>query len=284
MKILRPCVGYFLTIVITCLCQAGYSQAVTPQQLKLKRTVRFAGSPEPVEVRIYELQKPEPTAVVELEAGGKQLGRANQNVGPLLEETGVYDITGQGFPEIVIVGLIGAKTTLATAYQFKESHLSIIGQWSGWQFKVEHEDGKPIVEVTPTQYGSLYDLYYWDKGKFRQCNECFPKLYISAIESQKKILTKSGLPAYVFVSACRLAATALVYGQRYDEAIDICDRAMEVVKDSSRLIPSKIGADPAELKEEQDKAEADINNIMIEVKVAKSGHLSILNLREPTAL
>jgi hypothetical protein len=140
---------------------------------------RFSPSDLPVTVRIHQIGDAQPgaEAIVELSSDGRKLASASVEVSSLLEGTGVYDVTGDGSPEIIVDGLVGAKTRLVTIYQFRDGALSVLFRWSGWGFKVEQGQGHPVIRVTPTQYRSIYDLYYWHDGAIRQCNACFPELY-----------------------------------------------------------------------------------------------------------
>jgi hypothetical protein len=178
-------------------------------------------------------------------------------------------VTGDGSPEIIVDGSVGAKTRLVTIYQFRDGALSVLFQWSGWGFEVEQSQGQSVIRVTPAQYGSIYDLYYWHDGAFRQCNECFPELYKPAIQEQEATLTASGMPAYVYANACKLGATALVYGKHYSDAIQLCNQALRIVDDPTRLITARIGGSQEEFKQQQVDARSQILDVRDQIEQAR---------------
>ncbi len=234
-----------------------------------QRILALPSASSPLEITIYpDVQ--DSTAGVLLEKDGKQVGRATQqSVIRLSEGTGFYDLTGDGVPNIVLVGVAGGKTLAAVVYSFQNERLAIIGQWSGWGFKVIHPGGKPVVAVTPTEYGSLTDLYIWDGKTFQHCNERFPEFYKAEIQAQWRAVDQSHVPAYVFAQACQLGATALVYGKKYAEAEALCIKARQAVNTTSRLIPSQIGSSADIVRQDQAAAERQINSALAAVDQAK---------------
>lgn len=242
-----------------------------------QRTLALPGASSPVKVTIYQ-DAQDSTAGVLLEKDGKQVGRAiQQKVIRLSEGTGLYDLTGDGVPDIVLVGVAGGKTLAAVVYGFQRDRLTMIGQWSGWGFKVIHPGGKPVVAVTPTEYGSLTDLYLWDGNTFQHCNERFPEFYKAEIQAQWRALDQSHVPAYVFAQACQLGATALVYGKKYAEAEALCTKARQAVNTTSRLIPSQIGGSADIVRQDQSDAERQIKNALAAVNQAKQRDATTLS-------
>jgi hypothetical protein len=222
-----------------CLSSAGSANNGLPPQATLykKEIVPIPGLPSPITTLFYSV-KGEYAGVMVESSTGEQLARAT--VSPsieLWEGTGAYDLTGDGVPEIVLVAMVGAKTINAVVYQYQDHQLLPIWQWSGWSFRAVQLRDKPVIAATPGQYGTLTDLYQWRSGKFAQCNECFPEFYKDEIEQQYRILQQVGLPATVFARACVLGATALVYGRKYFEAMQLCQTAHNVLGDPTRLIP-----------------------------------------------
>jgi hypothetical protein len=248
------------------------------QGRELVQVARFASSELPVTVTIHQIGDAQPGAhaIVELTSEGQKLANASVEVNGLLEGTGVYDVTGDGWPEIIVDGFVGAKTRLVTIYQFRNGALSVLLQWSGWGFEVEQSQSHPVIRVTPTQYGSIYDLYYWRDGAFRQCNSCFPELYKPAIQEQQATLTASRMPAYVYANACKLGATALVYGRHYSDAIQLCDQALRVVNDASRLINARIGGSAEELRKQQVEARSEILDLRGQIERARKSDSPML--------
>ena len=243
-----------------------------------QRTLALPSTSSPVKATIYQ-DAQDSTAGVLLEKDGKQVGRVTQqNVIRLSEGTGLYDLTGDGVPNIVLVGVAGGKTLAAVVYSFQSDRLAIIGQWSGWGFKVIHPGGKPMVAVTPTEYGSLTDLYIWDGKTFQHCNERFPESYKAEIQAQWKALDQSHVPAYVFAQACQLGATALVYGKKYAEAEALCTKARQAVNTTSRLIPSQIGSSADIVRQDQAAAERRISSALASVDQAKQRNATALSL------
>ena len=245
------------------------------------QVARFASSDLPVTVSIHQIGdgQARATVIVELTSNGRKLASASVEVGGLLEGTGVYDVTGDGSPEIIVDGVVGAKTRLVTIYQFRDGALSVIFEWSGWEFEVEQSQGHPVLRLTPDQYGSIYDLFYWRDGAFRQCNACFPELYKPAIQEQQNTLTAIGMPAYVYANACKLGATALVYGKHYSDAIQLCDQALRVVDDPSRLINARIGGSQEELKQQQVEARSQILDVRGQIEKARKTGSTALQQR-----
>ncbi len=185
----------------------------------------------------------------------------------LREGTGIYLLTGDGKPSFALVSQVGAKTIAANIYRLDGGTLHSIFEWSGWDFRVAEVDHTPILAVSPAQ-AWISDLYQWSDGKFVECNECHPDYYKAEIEVQREGLGDSGVPAYVFAQACVLGATALVYGEKYEEAEQLCEHAERVVNDASRLIPSEIG-NPGIIAGDQAKARARIEETLSAIAGAK---------------
>jgi hypothetical protein len=232
---------------------------------------RFSPSDLPVTVRIHQIGDAQPgaEAIVELSSDGRKLASASVEVSSLLEGTGVYDVTGDGSPEIIVDGLVGAKTRLVTIYQFRDGALSVLFRWSGWGFKVEQGQGHPVIRVTPTQYRSIYDLYHWHDGAIRQCNACFPELYKPAN------LRTAKHSEYIWDACTRLrkrvqiGCHCAVYGKHYSDAIRLCDQALRVVDDPSRLINARIGGSQEELKQQQVEARSQILDVRDQIEQAR---------------
>jgi hypothetical protein len=220
------------------LASFGLAANKLPAQANVYKQERVQIPSLPSPAATFYSVKGEYAGVILNSSAGEQLARAT--LSPcieLWEGTGVYDLTGDGLPEVVLVAMVGAKTIDAVVYEYKDRQLLPMWQWSGWSFRVVQLRGKPVIAATPGQYGTLTDLYQWQNGAFTQCNECFPEFYKPEIEQQYRLLQQVGLPAGVFVRACVLGATALVYGRGYFEAEQLCQTAHNVLEDPARLIP-----------------------------------------------
>lgn len=265
-----------MLLLLACSVEVALSRPITGDSAYYQTTARFKGESSPITVTIYE-DRESSTAVVLLEDEGRQVARATQNLLRLEKPTGVYDVTGDGWPSVVLVGAAGGKTLLATVYGYRDNRLQIIGQWSGWALSVVRPNGKPVISLTPSEQGSLSELYIWTDGGFSRCDECFPEFYKPQIEAQWKALDETHVPPYVFSQACELGATALVYGRNYAEAERLCQMARQRLGMTSLLIPNTIGGSPEVLDEEQAENEHKIDSILKAVAQAerdKSAKLS----------
>jgi len=195
---------------------------------------------------------------------GQEVARASLDVPHgFYGATGIHDVTGDGSPEIVLLAGVGAKTSQASIYMYKEGHLVKIFEWSGWRFEIVRLRGRPVLALTPLEYGSLTELKVWRDGKFQQANELFPEYYGPEIDQQKRILdAPQGLPVYVIVDACKLGARGLVYGKNYEDAKQLCLKALEVARSAPGLIASQIGAGPEVLAREREQAGDEIRAML----------------------
>jgi len=180
----------------------------------------------------------------------------------LHEGTGVYDVTGDGWPEIVMVAGVGAKTLACVVYEYDRGQLREIFRTSGYSIKATKLRGRPVIAVN-LQYGTLSDLYAWQNGSFENVNELFPEYYGPEIDQQKRILdAPQGLPVYVILDACKLGARGLVYGKNYEDAKQLCLKALEVARSAPGLIASQIGAGPEALAREREQAGDEIRAML----------------------
>src|SRR5208283_3725604 len=99
-------------------------------------SAQFRGQPSPLRVVFYSIPM-DSVGVIILRMDGTEVARAseeNVNLG-LYEGTGVYDVTGEGWPEVVLVGQAGSKTLEAKIYRLGDHKLNKIFEWSGWHFQ-----------------------------------------------------------------------------------------------------------------------------------------------------
>lgn len=262
-----PCVRLCVAtwIVVVCVPWLAYSQVPVGAQVHAQEVVQFAGTEQPVRVIFYELRG-EFVGVVLVNSKGQEISHVKKDLRLGLDKaTGVYDATGDGQPEIIVVGVGGAKTLSATVYAFRNHSLYELGNWSGWGFEVIRLDNEPVIVHTPRQYGSLPDLYVWRNNRFVQANQEFPELFVNQIEEQKRILrSPKGLPPYVIAQACQLGAQALVYGRKYKQGEALCEKALSVLQELS-----------AE-KEQLANAQREIRRTLDRIRVAQSKSLGQL--------
>jgi hypothetical protein len=200
---------------------------------------------------------------VVLSQAGKTVGRVElpETLG-FSPATGVYDLKGEGTSDIVMVTGWGAKTSQADVYSLNGDHLDEIFKWTGWHFEVVRLKGQAVIAVTPTQYTSLPKLYKWKQRGFAECEDEFPEFYDTEIKTREQVLTQSGYPAYVYVHACEQGATALVYGKRYPEATQLCQRALNVMDSSPGVIANEINPRPGQLEAERQTAKERIQAVL----------------------
>jgi len=193
------------------------------------------------------------------------------------EGTGVLDLTGDARPEVVMVGVAGAKTLQATIYTLERGKLREIGRWSGWGFRVVTLRGQRMVAYTPGQYGTLPQLYAWRDGSFRDVSDQFPEYFNREIDAYRRLLEgREALPASVLVEACELGARASIYGKRYQEAKELCRRALWIVKSSSRVLFNLGGKSKEEFALERQSAVQQIETVQEKIRRAEKESLSRL--------
>lgn len=250
----------------------------------LDTLAQFQGEPASLRVVFFEVRYQEGrdyygVGVSVREPNGRELARATDDQAGLglYEGTGVYDVTGDGWPEVVLIGIGGAKTVGTTIYHFQSRRLKEIGRWSGWRLKIVNLRGVPVVAYTPEQYGSLTELYVWKHGKFVDASNHFPEFYGPEVEQQAKILqSNTALPAYLFAQACELGARALVYGKNYGDAEILCQQALQIVRATSRVIPNTQGSTTQEFGRERKEAEEAIHETLKGIAHARAHNLSRL--------
>ena len=251
---------------------------IPPEALIYKETeARFENQPQPRKVVFYVLRNHSAGVAVLSPKNETITGVTVEARLGLYDGTGVYDVTGDNWPEVVLVAWVGGKTIEATIYRFHDLRLEEIFRWSGWSFRVVKLRGGPVVAVTPFQYGSLTDLYVWRGGGFQKSNELFPQFYGPEIGVQKQILDgHDPLPLSVFTQACDLGARALVYGKLYDEAEELCRKALQIVRNSPRAIPNRIDASAQEFAAERREADCTIEEMLKRIGKARAGRRTLL--------
>jgi len=211
--------------------------------------------------------------VIVLRMDGSEVARArgeNVNLG-LYEGTGVYDVTGEGWPEIVLVGQGGAKTFEAKIYRLQDHRLKEIFEWSGWHFRVVQLSGRPVVALTQLAYGSLSRLYLWDGNRFAEASDRFPEFFTPEIREQQALLSShESMPISLTMRACQMGARAMLYGRRYDEARDLCLKALKIAHTDPRLTSQSSGASPQELQDERRRAEQGIGKVLEDIAQART--------------
>jgi len=191
------------------------------------------------------------------------------------EGTGVEDVTGDGWPEVVLIGVGGAKTLGTVIYQYKNRRLQEIGRWTGWRLRIVNLERVPVVAYTPKQYGSLTELYVWREAEFVDVSDSFPDFYGPEVEEQKKVLQgNKALPAYLYGQACQLGARALVYGKSYAEAETLCQRTLQVVRLPSRVVPNIQGSSAQDFELERKETEMAIYETLKQIEHARRHNLS----------
>lgn len=145
----------------------------------------------------------------------------------------------------------------------------------GFRVKVVHLRGQPV--IVRGSWRGLSDLYSWKDGQFVDANDQFPEFFAPEIEEQRRILeSPQGAPAYVIADACFLGARALVYGKEYDQAQELCLRALHVARNAPASFPAEVGASPEKRDEERRQAEARIKTILEQINRARKEKLSRL--------
>ncbi|MFQ5741682.1 MAG: hypothetical protein ACE5JX_22005 [Acidobacteriota bacterium] len=269
--------GAILVAAALGLCSAFAAQLPPHALVYLETLARFRGEPASVQVVFYEVRYQEGrdsygVGVSVRQPDGQEIARAtdDQTGLGLYEGTGIYDVTGDGWPEVIMIGVAGAKTLEATIYEYRSGRLREIRRWSGWRVRVITLGEQPVVAYTPSQYGSLAELYVWQGEKFIESSGQFPEFYGPDIDLQEWILSHpDGFPVYVILQACELGARALVYGKKYSEARQLCLKALEVARSSPGLIASQIGAPPEVLRADRNKAERRIQKTLERISKAR---------------
>lgn len=232
---------------------------------------RFQPGTEPVRVLFYSYQpRQHGVGFVIISRSGKLLAKAEISDAIGADpQTGIYDVTGEGTPDIILIGWVGAKTFEIHVYSFEQNQLTEIFNNGGWSFELMHSKGQPVIALTPYDYGTLPKFYKWEHGQFVECDQEVPELFEKAIKLQQDNIERGGFPAYVYVQACELGAIALVYGKRYSEANDLCQRALKVVESSPDVIPNLIRPSPGELERERQEAAAQIQGTLKGLQAAE---------------
>lgn len=261
--------GAILVAAGLCLSPARATQLPPQAVVYLDNLARFRDKPVSVRVLFYQVRG-KSVGVVILGLDGQEIARATENLTlGLYEGTGVYDVTGDGWPELVMIGVAGAKTLGATIYKYHDGRLEEIHRTSGFTVKIVNLRGQPVV-ARNFQYGSISDLYVWKDGKFVESNDQFPEFYGSEIEEQKWIIGHpGGFPVNVIAQACELGARALVYGKNYEEAEKLCERALKVVRSSLRVTANQIGAPPEVIAAEREQTQEEIRQVLVRIAKAK---------------
>ncbi len=240
------------------------------------KMARYYGESAPVRVVFYEVRG-ESVGVTILDARGHQVAGVTKHPAlGLYKGTGLYDVTGDGWPKVVMIATEGAKTLQAIIYEYQRRRLREIGRFSGFRIEVVHLRGRPII-ATSGEYGTLSDLFLWQNGTFAKVNEHFPEYYRAEIEQQKRIIAApAGFPVYVIAQACQLAARALIYGKNYAEAKELCLQAFKVASREPGLIANQIDASPEVLSKERKEAEQNIQETLERITKAQQASSSRL--------
>ncbi len=254
------------------------SGELPPQAAVFKTaTARFGGYSSPLNVIFYCKDMAFAGVLIESE-DGKPVAQEQMDVPHcLLEETGVYHITGDTSPEIVLSALVGAKTAKTQIYSLQERRLVKIAEWSGWSFKVLHVRGTPLVAFKQLEYGDLTEFYIWKGGAFIEANDSFPELYTSEIKEQESFLDSGrAFPAYIFSQSCNLAAQAYIYGKAYDSAATTCRKALQIITSGELVVPNADGEPAERAEQEKTQAAQEIGNTLRRIEQAREKGLSRL--------
>lgn len=273
-----------LVILTASFCVAAEPQGQLPPGANVysTSTVRFPGEPASRKVIFYEIRGSS-VGIVVVGHGAREVARSENRVAlGLYKGTGLYDLTGDGLPEAVLIAIAGAKTLEGVVYMYQRGRLREIGRWSGQELKVVHLNGQAVVAVRGEH--NLTELYVWEGERFVEASDRFPDFFASEIEEQRRLIENpSGLPAYLMAEACQLGARALVYGKKYAEAEELCQKALHVVLSSAALIPSKIGGGAEVLDHDREQAAGQIAGILEQIAKAKEEDVSHLPASWPAA-
>ena len=276
---MRKICSYGLVIVLASVvfCQPLSAQ-VPPGAIAQEAIVaRFQGETDETKVVFYHVRG-ESTGFVLQDKEGRQVAHVKRDDGiAVFKGTGVYDVTGDGWPEIVLVSQAGAKTLETVIYAYESGSLRELWQWSGWNFRIVKLGKRPVIVIIPSQTGTLKKLIAWEKGRFLEVSERFPGFFSDEVEVQLRTLNSSDqLPYYVFVQACQLTAQALLYGKNYWKAMKICNQALEIVRDSPRATSRHVNATTEMLAEDRRAGVAKIRSTLARIEEAKRKNMSRL--------
>lgn len=240
-------------------------------------SVLFRGESQPLRVLFYSASH-DSAGVVILSPEGNEITSASLEAPlGLFEGTGVYDLTGDGSHEIVLVAWVGGKTLDGRAYRYRNRTLHEIFRGGGNSFKIVRLRGDSVIAIRPTQYGTLSNLYVWQNGSFEQANDRYPEFYAPEIEEQQSfIYSKQTFPAYIFSQSCRLAAQSLLYSRNYDRAQTMCGEALELIQSGTRVKSNMANAPAEELYVERQQAAREIQETLKRVATARKQGLSHL--------
>jgi hypothetical protein len=187
----------------------------------------------------------------------------------LLDQTGVYDATGTGQPDIVLHSGVGQASELQI-YAFSAGKLRKLFSWSGATSQIIHLRGRPVLALTAAPYGTLTDLFAWEGGAFKEVNAEFPEFYSGEIRDQGWFIEDTQpFTASQYSRACALAAQGLIYQKRYDEARRVCKEADDLVASGQRIVPSQVGEPEEEVARERAQAQAAIRQTLESIAVAE---------------
>ncbi|MFN2455323.1 MAG: FG-GAP repeat domain-containing protein [Pyrinomonadaceae bacterium] len=166
------------------------------------------------------------------------------------EPSGVYDLNGNGKPQIIVYRIIGASCP--GKLDIYESHKGkiepITGAWandSGQCQSVEikdlDNDGHSEIIVKVQNYGVNPDIYRWDRTQYVKSNDKFPQYYDNDLAKLiQEIYAKEEVPAADRVMWCKQAVEIYLLQHRYTEAIQLCNETIRIIDDPKLTIPNRI--------------------------------------------
>jgi hypothetical protein len=241
-----------------------------PVDAKVFKTQTAVFSPGDNELRAVFYYKEMQSASVEiLLPDGRRMATASVPIPHgLAEPTGLYRLKSDASVQVVLFGRVGAKSSSAHVFDLRGGKLRQIFEWSGWDFHILSMEGKNLLAAQDLWRGTLTDLYLWRNGKFDRVNELFPEFYAPEIERQRRFIASADGPfASSFGQACHLGAQALLYSQRYNDAVTLCEQALVAIQ--SRCCSGASSAPPQAVSADRKHAEKLIRTTIQQIRAAQ---------------
>ena len=257
-------------VALICVGLDSLLSAQLPPGAKISKEVEihFAGEPSAVRVLFYQASN-RLAGVAVSSLHGEVLASESVDSPTLLDQTGVYDVTGTGHPQVILHTGIGQASELRI-FTFENRHLHKIFDWSGSSCTVIQIGGRHLLALKDAPYGTLTNLYEWQDGVFRKVNERFAEFYTREIQDQVWFIeTSEPFIASQFSRACSLAAQGLLYQKKYDEATRVCEEAYATVESGGRVVPSQTGETPERVSLERSEAEKAIQGTLASIASAE---------------
>lgn len=190
------------------------------------------------------------------------------------DPTGIYHLNGTSIPQILAYRTVGASCAgIFDVYQFQHGSIEkITGDWRDGgncqaNCKIEdlNRDGVYELIFEDVRYRTSPAIYSWDKDHYVRRDDSFPEYYGPYLARLLKgIQGEDPVPASAVVDWVEQAVQIYRLQHRYGAAIELCERTIQDLKNSKRIVPNNVirDTDPEDRKSKilelfkQEKSEA----------------------------